>query len=135
MNSGLACGDEGCSTDAVDWLRQAGDARLTDTRQDEQDRGITIKSTGISLFYEMNDEALLGLDKDLREGNNFLINLIDSPGHVDFSSEVRSPDKGSTSGAKRACGIPQALPPLQTLWYAQPAGPRSHFACSALAAP
>ena len=33
----------------------AGDARLTDTRQDEQDRCITIKSTGISLFYQMDD--------------------------------------------------------------------------------
>jgi len=30
----------------------AGNARATDTRQDEQERGITIKSTGISLYYE-----------------------------------------------------------------------------------
>lgn len=30
----------------------AGNARATDTRQDEQDRGITIKSTGISMYYE-----------------------------------------------------------------------------------
>lgn len=67
---------------------QAGDARLTDTRADEQERGITIKSTGISLFYEMDEEALKGLDSSKRDGNNFLINLIDSPGHVDFSSEV-----------------------------------------------
>ena len=29
---------------------QAGDARLTDTRQDEQDRCITIKSTGVGLI-------------------------------------------------------------------------------------
>ena len=67
----------------------AGDARLTDTRQDEQDRCITIKSTGISLFYEMADEDLARLPKHVpRDGNNYLINLIDSPGHVDFSSEV-----------------------------------------------
>lgn len=66
---------------------QAGDARLTDTRQDEQERGITIKSTGISLYYEMTEYELRNF-KGQREGNNYLINLIDSPGHVDFSSEV-----------------------------------------------
>jgi len=30
----------------------AGDARFTDTRKDEKERGITIKSTGVSLYYE-----------------------------------------------------------------------------------
>merc|ERR1719316_2589166 len=60
-------------------MEQAGDARLTDTRADEQERGITIKSTGISLYYEMNDELLKNL-KGKRDGNDFVINLIDSPG-------------------------------------------------------
>mmetsp|Transcript_3557 Transcript_3557/g.9023 ORF Transcript_3557/g.9023 Transcript_3557/m.9023 type:complete len:851 (+) Transcript_3557:73-2625(+) len=63
----------------------AGDTRLTDTRQDEQDRCITIKSTGISLFFKA--ESHYNLPKD-SVGDEFLINLIDSPGHVDFSSEV-----------------------------------------------
>ncbi|KAL0300984.1 UNVERIFIED_CONTAM: Elongation factor 2 [Sesamum radiatum] len=35
----------------------AGDVRMTDTRADEAERGITIKSTGISLYYEMSDES------------------------------------------------------------------------------
>ncbi|KAJ0715879.1 putative protein-synthesizing GTPase [Helianthus annuus] len=65
----------------------AGDVRMTDTRADEAERGITIKSTGISLYYEMTDEALKSF-KGERNGNEYLINLIDSPGHVDFSSEV-----------------------------------------------
>ncbi|GBG71328.1 hypothetical protein CBR_g8750 [Chara braunii] len=65
----------------------AGDVRLTDTRADEAERGITIKSTGISLYYEMADEALKAYTGQ-RDGNEYLINLVDSPGHVDFSSEV-----------------------------------------------
>eukprot|EP00596_Hydrurales_sp_CCMP1899_P003538 CAMPEP_0119041792 /NCGR_PEP_ID=MMETSP1177-20130426/13680_1 /TAXON_ID=2985 /ORGANISM="Ochromonas sp, Strain CCMP1899" /LENGTH=877 /DNA_ID=CAMNT_0007008119 /DNA_START=123 /DNA_END=2756 /DNA_ORIENTATION=+ len=92
--------------------RHAGTARYTDTRQDEQERGITIKSTGISMFFEYNmdagevlklteeEETAAKVDSAVRSANgetqvgptinknSFLINLIDSPGHVDFSSEV-----------------------------------------------
>ncbi|KAJ1507690.1 Elongation factor 2 [Coelomomyces lativittatus] len=34
---------------------RAGEARFTDTRQDEQDRGITIKSTAISMYFELEN--------------------------------------------------------------------------------
>ncbi|ORZ29527.1 P-loop containing nucleoside triphosphate hydrolase protein [Catenaria anguillulae PL171] len=66
---------------------KAGEARATDTRQDEQERGITIKSTAISMYFELAEEDLPDI-KQTTEGREFLINLIDSPGHVDFSSEV-----------------------------------------------
>lgn len=46
-----------------------------DSRVDEQVRGITMKSSAIALVHNFND-------------SQYLVNLIDSPGHVDFSSEV-----------------------------------------------
>jgi len=66
---------------------KAGEARFTDTRQDEQDRCITIKSTAVSMYYELAQKDLDWITQE-KDGNAFLINLIDSPGHVDFSSEV-----------------------------------------------
>jgi elongation factor 2 len=67
---------------------KAGEARFTDTRKDEQERCITIKSTAISLYYEMSESDYSFIQQDKEDDRHFLINLIDSPGHVDFSSEV-----------------------------------------------
>ncbi|CAL8131382.1 unnamed protein product [Orchesella dallaii] len=70
---------------------KAGETRFTDTRADEQERCITIKSTAISMYFELEDKDLVFITHpDQREPpmKGFLINLIDSPGHVDFSSEV-----------------------------------------------
>jgi small GTP-binding protein len=50
-----------------------------DSRPDEQERCITMKSSSISISYESE-----------RLNDIYLINLIDSPGHVDFSAEISS---------------------------------------------
>jgi elongation factor 2 len=53
----------------------AGQALALDYLEEEQKRQMTIKAANISLYYERGDA-------------NFLINLIDTPGHVDFSGRV-----------------------------------------------
>ncbi|KNH09550.1 translation elongation factor EF-2 [Perkinsela sp. CCAP 1560/4] len=49
----------------------AGDVRFMDSREDEQEKQITVKTSVISLAYE-----------------DSIFNLVDSPGHFDFTSEV-----------------------------------------------
>jgi len=53
----------------------AGEARWLDYLEEEQKRGITIKTANISLLHEVN-------------GKPYVINLIDTPGHVDFTGKV-----------------------------------------------
>ncbi len=53
----------------------AGDQRFMDFDDQEAERGITIYSANISMVHEY-------------EGDDYLVNLIDTPGHVDFGGDV-----------------------------------------------
>jgi len=57
----------------------AGSVRYMDNRKDEQERQITMKSSNISLLF-----------RTAEDDQPYLVNLIDSPGHVDFGGEVSS---------------------------------------------
>mmetsp|Transcript_16205 Transcript_16205/g.25511 ORF Transcript_16205/g.25511 Transcript_16205/m.25511 type:complete len:327 (-) Transcript_16205:2429-3409(-) len=73
------------STHEDEWKLEK-ETKYTDTRKDEQERELSIKSTPVSLVLE-----------DTRE-KSYLVNLIDCPGHLDFSDEM-------SAGMRAADGV------------------------------
>lgn len=73
------------ATNGIISQRMAGKVRYLDSREDEQLRGITMEASAISLYFNIMRRKEGSEEIEKKE---HLINLIDSPGHIDFSSEV-----------------------------------------------
>ncbi len=83
--------------------RMAGKMRYLDSREDEQERGITMESSAVSLKFQVAERSPDGgvyslpdiihfdmvTDTRLEKvTKTYVVNMVDTPGHVDFSSEV-----------------------------------------------
>ncbi|KAI5969962.1 RIA1 [Candida margitis] len=76
------------ATNGIISQRMAGKIRYLDSREDEQLRGITMEASAISLYFRIMRRQKGDESEAKVEVKEHLINLIDSPGHIDFSSEV-----------------------------------------------
>jgi ribosome assembly protein 1 len=74
-----ALSDALISANGIISARSAGKVRYMDSREDEQRRGITMKSSSIALAHRPDPAGPLSV-----------VNLVDSPGHCDFSGEVEA---------------------------------------------
>lgn len=45
---------------------KAGDMRFTDTREDEKERGITIKSTAISMYFQVDKDSMDAIKQETK---------------------------------------------------------------------
>ncbi|KAH9282629.1 Ribosome assembly protein 1 [Echinococcus granulosus] len=78
------------ATNGIISFRQAGELRFMDSLEAEQVRGITMKSSAVALFYNPTLKLSRHISPQAAadDPDSYLINFIDSPGHVDFASDV-----------------------------------------------
>ena len=80
----------------------AGKQCALDFREDEIQRGITINASNVSMVHEY-------------DGQEYLINLIDTPGHVDFGGDVTRAMRAVDGVIALACAVEGVMPQTKTV--------------------